>query len=422
MKIFTTPLLLTMFFITALQLAGCQQYGSGIRTDIPENECPFDKGIDRTSRTFFDPETRERPSSVPIVKVVDFTNVGEVYDRCQWSDVLYEVRGGVDLEAARKRSKFVVIYVHGWKHNSSKDDTDLSHFTQWIKKLSESRGADEDVVGVYVSWPGQSIDIPIIDNLTFWGRKGAADRVSTAANFSKLLSSIESVRRQRKNSNDFIVGIGHSFGARILFGGVSPLLLHELQIHHPGSRAGTYKTFKGILDLTVLLNPAFEATRHTAFDSSRRWQEAFHSNQQPILLTISTNNDYATKFAFPIGQFFGTRWQARERTTLGNYSEYTTHKLQIASTSKEDTEQKNIWYDDFCEGNLCLSRFEGDRQPGNPFLIATTDASVINGHNGVWDHKLQDWLAQFIRKVKAESKVLQSKTAMAAASTRIDVR
>jgi hypothetical protein len=413
MKVFRKLFLLTVLFVTALQLTACQHYGLGPRTDITQYECPRDKAIDRESGAFFDPGSKDRPSTVPIVKVVEFTNEGEVHDRCQWSDVLYEVRGtkdrendvrgAKDNETSTKRSKFVVIYVHGWKHNASKDDTDLDHFQQWIKRLSESRSENEDVVGIYVSWPGQSIDIPIINNLTFWGRKGSADRVSAAANFSKLLSSIVSISRARNNPNDFIVGIGHSFGARILFSGVSPLLLHEVQTHHPGIRLGTYGAFKGILDLTVLLNPAFEATRYTAFDSIRRWQENVHSRQQPILLSISTNNDYATQYAFPIGQVIGTRWHERERTTLGNYNNYTTHRLQMVDSSKTANEQQNFWFDHFCNPRICLSRSEDKRQPGNPFLVAATDASIIDGHNGVWDDLFLDWLAEFIRKVKAQS-------------------
>ena len=55
----------------------------------------------------------------------------------------------------------------------------------------------------------------------------------------------------------------------------------------------------------MLLNPAFEASMFTAMHTIRRtqWSEAMGLEQKPLLLAISTNNDRATGWAFPVGQY-----------------------------------------------------------------------------------------------------------------------
>jgi hypothetical protein len=45
------------------------------------------------------------------------------------------------------------------------------------------------------------------------------------------------------------------------------------------------------------------------------------------MITVSTDNDWATKTAFPIGQMLGLSFDERAQTTLGNYKRYYTHTL-----------------------------------------------------------------------------------------------
>ncbi|VVQ23678.1 hypothetical protein [Pseudomonas fluorescens] len=354
--------------------------------------CDYMKATDPLTGDLFDPETMIRPSPKPIIKRVEFTDDGEVVDRCQWSDALFEVKGLPSNE--QRKPKLVVLYIHGWKHDGAPKDEDLSQFTQLILELDRvesARKTRRDVVGIFVSWPGKALNVPVLDNLSFWSRKGGADRVSAAGNVTKFISSVSNVSRQRGSEEDFIVGIGHSFGGRILYSSVSPVLLHAMAMSHPGERFGTYGEFRGNVDLTVLLNPAFEASRYTAIDASRRFQEKFSDDQRPLLLSVSTENDSATKLAFPLGQIIGTRWRERERTTLGNYEPYRTHHLSHADNLPSSS---GIWYDSFCESGLCLVR--DDPIKGYPFLVAKTDASVLDGHNGIWSPSFRKWLADFI--------------------------
>ena len=52
-------------------------------------ECPFMGGVNKTTGEKFDPESVTRPSTTPVVKVVELNDDGEIVDRCQWADALY---------------------------------------------------------------------------------------------------------------------------------------------------------------------------------------------------------------------------------------------------------------------------------------------------------------------------------------------
>lgn len=192
----------------------------------------------------FDPGREPRPSADP-VKFMEFTDQGELADRCQWSDFLLEIR---NISAP----VYVLLYVHGWKHDGRSVDDDLKHFKDVVAGLQKKVPEDAHVVGGFVAWPGRSGISPIDENLGFWSRKTASDRVSISGNVAKLLGAVNSVRRFRQDPRDMVVGIGHSFGARILFSSAAYAILHDSQMKHPGTRGGTYGRISGATDLIIL--------------------------------------------------------------------------------------------------------------------------------------------------------------------------
>lgn len=333
------------------------------------------------------------PAATPpfVVMTIELTNQGELAHRCQWTEVLHALR----LE----RPQIVVMYVHGWGHDGNAEDADLARFGAYVAELARreaSRQTPRQVVGIYIGWPGTLSDLPVVHELTYWSRQRAADRISQSAVVSKLVGAIHSVRRKARQSNDFIVFVGHSFGARILYTATSQLILYNLQTQHPGYRGGSYGTVRGPAHLTVLLNPAMEASAYTALDTVRRVQERFDPDQQPVLLTISTSNDLATLAAFPLGQWLGGLWHGRDVETLGNYAPYVTHHLERQAGGQP--EQSDWWYDAFCRSALCLRRTER-RQPGNPFIVARTTGEILDGHSGIWAPDFLRWLDAFVEQV-----------------------
>lgn len=371
------------------------------RADDSQWECPPGRP--------FDPDKLSYPSPSPVLKVIELTDQGALVNRCQWTDALYELRGyGGSAQTPQpppRQPVMTVMYIHGWKHNASEKTGDRRRFMGVLEMLDQHERASTKqprrVVGIYVAWPGKTTGVPGIEELTFWSRQRAADRISQSGIVTKLVGSINSVRRQRAEPRDFTVFIGHSFGARVLYTGTSQVILHDVQMQHPGQVDAVYGTVRGPADLMILLNPAFGASAYTALDSIRRAKEHFWKpgdasrGQLPLLLTISADNDWATSNAFPLGQWLTLNWHKTDATTLGNWKEYVTHDL-VPGSEPRLLRSSLPWYDTFCYGRACLVRREGDRQLGNPFLVARSGPPLLNGHNGIWDSEFVQWLGGFI--------------------------
>jgi hypothetical protein len=350
-----------------------------------------------------------RPSGNVVPMRIRFTDDGEKVNRCEETNIFQELKSNKDPQV-------IVLYVHGWKHNAGYDslgennkrvigDSDWKEFMNFLGQLrayEETTSSPRQVVGIYVGWNGQATTVPILEEFTFWSRKGAADRLTQSAALTKFLGQIRHIRDMVHQPRDLVVFIGHSFGARILYSATAGLLLYDSQMKHPGYMGGQYGIIKSPADLVVLLNPAFEAHRYTAFESLVRSEESFASQQLPLLLTIATTNDWATGSAFPLGQVFGFEFRTRQRTTLGNFSPYFTHRLlPRAKLAAEPSTQLGLpWFDSFCASDVCMEKNSDTVKrtipSGLPFIVATTDKDVLDGHNGVWKGNFLRWLSAFI--------------------------
>ncbi len=117
-----------------------------------------------------DPSNWRRPTSGE-VKNIALTNQGEFVDRCQLTDVLDELIWDrptpppltIKPDAVSK-PKLVVLFVHGWMHNGSKEDPNYKRFTELIKKLAADQ--TKQVLGVYVTW-NASTGNTILDYFSF---------------------------------------------------------------------------------------------------------------------------------------------------------------------------------------------------------------------------------------------------------------
>lgn len=200
-------------------------------------------------------------------------------------------------------------------------------------------------------------------------------------------------------------------------------------------------------DLTVLLNPAFEATRYTPLHRIAMGAD-YSRYEAPLLVSITSSADQATGMAFPAGRTINTFFERyaksseekiANRRTMGHFAPYITHEL--SSYGKEDAppecvgangiksskggaldvqeasdkllmEQKNRehffcdngewsesqfklkpgkWVRKFCGGTqLALT----NGKENSPIWNISTDASIINGHNDIMEPKLVDFFRQ----------------------------
>ncbi|WP_343654123.1 hypothetical protein [Paraburkholderia caribensis] len=256
----------------------------------------------------------------------------------------------------------VIVFVHGWKHNASLDDANVKDFRRLLERAASDelpQSAPRKVIGIYVGWRGKPWKIPEpLLNLSFWSRKDTASRVSVGS-VREMFARIRSLQRyfntQAVNEDApermRTLMIGHSFGGLILYAATAgPLIevltaredlagLPPLHSDRPGSKK-RYEETERIADMIVLVNPAFEASRFQAL--YRVANENTHTcYEPPLLMSITSETDEATKVAFPAGRFINTLFErptsSEEQATAikrtpGHMPPYITHMLHGTTT------------------------------------------------------------------------------------------
>ncbi len=305
--------------------------------------------------------------------VVEFDDQGRCYDRRQMGALADE------LQRIGSNDAVIVVFVHGWKHDGRSDDDNLSNFQNVLAGLAANEGpGGVPVLGVFVAWRGLSLYGLALDNLTFWDRKQAGLRVSMGAP-RELFGRLRRFRRerQRQGGAPLLVIIGHSFGGMIVYAALAQSLIEAAS-----TPAG--EIVPSFADLILLVNPAFEAVRYLPIHDivKERNQGGFTSNQNPIFVSVTATNDWATGLFFPLGTAI-TRLQeatsGREEKqalihTMGHLPWMLTHALsESAPASPGRAEQV---------GDCWIERLQFDAR--NPFWVATATPKIIDGHNGIW--------------------------------------
>ncbi len=263
--------------------------------------------------------------------------------------------------AAQKGNITLIVFIHGWKHNARTDDGNVEGFRRFLataasvedtiaRKPSAKPRAPRRVVGVYVGWRGQSIDVPFLENVTFWSRKNAAEHVAEGSSrelFARLrafkcvhnlggrpVGDTSCGLAPKDDDNVKIVLIGHSFGGLVLYNSISGSLI-ESMTHAFDANTGSAPYWR-FADLAVLINPAFEATRYAPLERIASHTPNDHY-ETPMLITVTSTTDRATGVAFPFGRFINTLFEQEtgqdehtaNRQTIGHHDQYITHQLEL---------------------------------------------------------------------------------------------
>jgi hypothetical protein len=290
-----------------------------------------------------------------LLSFIEFDDQGQLLDRKQMESVVNilwdEFRGG-------KQDLLIVAFVHGWKHSAaSNDDRDIKTFRRVLaqladdeKQLSKKEGRPaRKVAGVYLGWRGKSVDVPLVEELTFWSRKNAAERVGHAG-VTELLGNLEQLKRTKDSMSDSIpaqqksdkddlsdsipppkksatrlVIVGHSFGGAIVHSSLVQILENRL-VRSVGP-AGRVSDVEGFGDLVVLINPAFEALRFAQL-SDMSMERTYFGSQLPVVAILTSEADWATRYTFPIGRNISTLFEHYPENPL---------KRKNAQTDREET-------------------------------------------------------------------------------------
>lgn len=290
---------------------------------------------------------------------------------------------------AHGQKVLVLVYVHGWHHAASPDDADLAQFRKTLQAQVRQHGKERKVIGIYVGWNGAELDLPLLKWTTLWRRKNAAHHVAEGSvrelfarihtlrnrwNRNKVAEAINIHTCKRVQNADSgpdcpirTIMVGHSFGAWILYVSTAPYVIQTLAAGsyilpeditakiRANADAGETKEYpdtdreRGIADLIVLLNPAFEATRYNAvFNAALTYRKLRF--EPPLLVTVTSEADQATRTWFPIARTISTIFQHRPLTSLerqamlnthGHVDRYLTHALTVDGPWLADTHERD---------------------------------------------------------------------------------
>ena len=346
-------------------------------------------------------------------------------------------------EESNRTNTIVLLFIHGWHHNAKFDDPNAMDFADSLadtrQLLDDNTGGkpgiyrksrqllttdpDVNVISIYVGWRGRSLPT-VFDYLTFWSRKPAAERVGSG-DLKQFLMNLNAIYVDRNLVKDGatqqkrfmgLVSFGHSFGGQVLFKAVADTLEKNLEIAAAGKSATgrAQKPVQGFGDLTVLINPAFEANQFQHLHELSQ-KLSFGVDQAPLLLVLSSQTDKARQFFFPKAQIIAGWFRSdlenvdRQlwRTALGEYEPQRTHSLHIGpggtglnpalysdkACSTFDLDLTNLP----AFGNVDLVPLGNvPIAPFRPYVVAYADSDIVIGHNGIFKGPLRMFLSDYV--------------------------
>ncbi len=365
---------------------------------------------------------------------IEFDDQGQLHDRKQLEFLIDDL-----YSKAAKDNLLIVVFVHGWQHNAQHDDSYLTNFHKTLGKLSklESQSARADkrpkrqISGIYLGWRGRSLDIPYINTSTFWERKNTAHTVGHGG-VAEVFSRLEELRNVKVSIDETVpinktrlVIIGHSFGGAVVYTALSQIFMDRfVQTKGP---IGISSDVRGFGDLVVLINPAFEATRFLNLSLMANERGHYFATQLPVLAVMTSESDWATKYAFWAGRSVSTLFDAYKdisyinkaagikttvsekeanRTAIGHFKPIKTHFLEYKPIQKEENDMiayqrvQAGWDKDAPNTSIEFSgsilHHQRNSIGHNPYLIIKVDERIIPNHSDIFNDAVEDFIRNFI--------------------------
>ncbi len=348
--------------------------------------------------------------------VVEFDDDGYLRDTVQFNQAI-----GAMHAAAQAGRVITIVFIHGWKHDARPNDSNLRAFDALAVRLEgdlkqralTSGEPPTRLVSIYLGWRGESSTGPkwwnlwlpgwFWQQLTFWDRKAGAERVGRGE-MQVVLSRISDVWRTWRTGSDstasnMLVLAGHSFGGAALLNATIPWLV-------TGSEGRGTLENDGVADLIVALNPAVQASILDKTVLSNRLNLVADGSDRTRLLVLDANNDGARKWLFPVGTTLANpigsseSWRAwiAERQAAGRPGWQQRYVLgtvkgradgSVGEPCREYPLQNpavRLWL----KGTPLL------KCSLNSVMVVQARNNVIEGHNGIWNPLIMDFLRGYI--------------------------
>lgn len=347
------PFLRCLLWLTlglTVHLTGCAPMPPRRTADFspPSADCQVQYGQHQDGRSIANPQ--DPCWQRPVEHMPDYDLVVAEFDEQGWEagagiHQVLEHLTHIQTNAPDQRLS-LVVFVHGWKHSAAADDGNMRTFRRLLHGLAQQEKVlptgQRRVVGLYVGWRGGSIDVPLLDALTFWERKSTAEKVAVGA-VRELFASLDkwrddrAPRSQQEKNKIRMLTIGHSFGGLIV--------LNTMTGEFIGSVVRKPQSLSRLGDLVVVVNPALEGTRYEALHATASRVKQYRSDKQyPVLVTITGQDDQATRLAFPAARALSTMFepvvspaqQEANVQTLGHNPRYITHTLRTCDPTSAD--------------------------------------------------------------------------------------
>lgn len=400
-----------------------------------------------------DPHNQAVIETTPDYKLgfVEFDDEGWFWDIKQAKAVEDVIRTEGDTARANNQAGLIiVVFVHGWKNNAAYDCGNVSMFRaelQGLNRAEQAQAAQGDhprpprkVVGVYCGWRGLSSKWEPFKELSIWGRKAASNKVGGRGAMTQLFVELEELQGASNQhtlapgSQTELIIVGHSFGAQAVYSAISQFVterfVQDLEKGYP---------LKPLGDQVILLNPAFEASRHFNLNQLATTIEKYPPSQRPVLSIFTSKGDWATHYLLPIGQFFPTLFDKTRnsfqsqanRQAVGWFHPNITHTLiyntnsvldpaghstfnaQTKKHQPHDPEklrqsiqnvhaQRQKWHPNASTPQPytfddCILKPKSSFRPGDPFLVVSVDKKIMKDHDDIGNPVLINFLREYIQ-------------------------
>jgi len=376
-----------------------------------------------------------------LLAFIEFDDQGQLWDRKQMRAILnrYELESsGQDL--------LMVAFVHGWKHSAAPGDGNIETFRKVLARLSldeaqisrQTGKPARRVAGLYLGWRGGTVSVPVVEDLTFWERKNTAQKVGHGG-MTEVLSRLEQIKRDKdsveppESRATRLVVIGHSFGGAVVHNALGQIL--ESRFVRTVGPAGVQSDVEGFGNLVLLINPAFEASQFAALSDMSAERGSYFKTQLPVIAILTSEADYATRYAFPAGRTLSTlfekthdtaRWNAvghheeaiaeneANVSAVGHFAPYRTHRLYPVKLVDRGSTSVLTSNESLRSALLAAASWENDH-PGskipfadlilertatsagrNPNMVIYVDRQLIADHNDIDDERIIEFIKQLI--------------------------